>query len=127
MISDNQLARGIESRSIRGLGAVPLVGSVGGVVYLEMGGFGGGAPLNMNFFSEFVYVSDQFTTNVEYKIDHISKTKNLKIIKLSVKSVSKQCASFGTKKCSNETKNFEHKVKKKNSISEAPRSQKLEK
>ena len=29
--------------------------------------------------------SPQITTNVEYKIDHISKTKNRKIFKISVK------------------------------------------
>ena len=37
-------------------------------------GWGGVAPLTI-YFSEFVQVSDQYTTNVEYKIHHISKTK----------------------------------------------------
>ena len=36
------------------------------------------------------------TTNFEYKIDHISKTKNHKIVKLSAKFVSEHCAFFGT-------------------------------
>ena len=41
------------------------------------------------------YLGPQFTTNVEYKIDHISKTKNCKIVKFSAKFVSEHCASFG--------------------------------
>ena len=39
-----------------------------------------------------------FTTNFGYKIDHISKTKYRKIVKLSAKFVSEHCASSGTKK-----------------------------
>ena len=34
---------------------------------------------------------------VEYKIDHISKTKNCKIVKFSAKPALEHCASFGTK------------------------------
>ena len=41
------------------------------------------------------FSSPQFTTNFEYKIDHISKTKNRKIVKLSAKSVSEHGTSFG--------------------------------
>ena len=48
----------------------------------------------------------QFNTNVEYKIDYISKTENQKTVKLSAKSVSERCASFGTKN-SDDSKNFE--------------------
>ena len=52
----------------------------------------------------------QFTTNVEYKFDHISKTKSQKIIKFSAKSVSEHCASFRTK----ERKKFTQKIQEKN-------------
>ena len=38
---------------------------------------------------------NEFTRNFEYKIDHISKTKNLKNLKFGSAFV---CASFGTKK-----------------------------
>ena len=38
----------------------------------------------------------QFTTNVEYKIDHIAKIKNRKIVKFKSKFVSEHYASLGT-------------------------------
>ena len=40
-------------------------------------------------------LSPQFTRNFEYKINHISKTKNHKTIKICVKSVSERCTSSG--------------------------------
>ena len=45
-----------------------------------------------------IRLSPQFTTNVEYKINHISKTENHKIVKSNTKSVSEHFASSGTKK-----------------------------
>ena len=52
---------------------------------------GGGTRLTQCF-TKFVQVSDQFTTNVEYKINHVSKI--LKLEKETLKSVSEDCASF---------------------------------
>ena len=40
----------------------------------------------------------KFSKNVEYKIDHTSKTKNHKTLKVSVASDSNHCASSGVKK-----------------------------
>ena len=39
-----------------------------------------------------------FCTLFEYKIDHISETKDRKIVKLSAKFISEHCATFWTKK-----------------------------
>jgi len=57
---------------------------------------GGRSPPNIKFFLNLS--SPQFTTNVVYKINHISKTKSSKIIKLSAKSVPEHSASCRTKK-----------------------------
>ena len=43
-----------------------------------------------------IRLSPQCTANVEHKIDHTSKTKSRKIVKLGAKFVSEHCASLGT-------------------------------
>ena len=48
----------------------------------QTGGFRGWSPPNIKL-SEFVQVPDQFTTHVEHKIHHISKTKNCNKKKLN--------------------------------------------
>ena len=69
--------------------------------HLESGGgapggeCGGSSPHNITIFF-WIHVSPQFTTNVEYKIDHLSKTKHCKLVKLWAKSFSEHCAPFGT-------------------------------
>ena len=47
---------------------------------------------------------NQFTTNVEYKIDHTSKTKNRKKKKKTKKSISEHCGYFETKKNSEDSR-----------------------
>ena len=84
MIPNNQLSRRILSKNIRGLGGSPLMVVVGGDPN--------------EFIQVWIRPSPKFTTNVEYKIYHISKTKNHKIVKLSARSVSEHCTYFGTKK-----------------------------
>ena len=42
-----------------------------------------------------IFFTTQFIRNFEYKIDHISKTKNRKTVKISAKLVSEHCASSG--------------------------------
>ena len=62
--------------------------------------------LNLNLPSDLVIVYhwlafltvEYKTTNNEYKINHISKTKNRKIVKLNTKSVSEHCTFFGIMK-----------------------------
>ena len=56
MIPDNELARGIQSKSFRALGPVPPVGYVEGETPQEPGVLGGWSLLNIIFFTEFVQV-----------------------------------------------------------------------
>ena len=47
---------------------------------------------------DFVLKIHRKLADFEYKIDHISKTKSRKIVRISAESVSEHCASSGTKK-----------------------------
>jgi len=53
MLLGNQLTMGIQSKSVRGLGVEPLVGSVRSKASHEPGVLGGGVPVTRNFWDFF--------------------------------------------------------------------------
>ena len=78
---------------------------MGGEASHEPGGLWGGAAKYLIFFSS-EFISPQFTTKFEYKIGHISETKNRIIGKIGAKSVSEHNTSSRTEKKSRYSKNF---------------------
>ena len=69
---------GIQAKSIRGLGAVPPTGGVGGQAPHKNGGFMGAETLYHEKKIR-ICLSPECITMVKCKIDHNSKTKNRKI------------------------------------------------
>ena len=95
VIHENQLARGIHSKRIRGLRVEPPVGDMGGET-AHVTGVRGAQPPEHNFFI-WIHKSPVCTKKLKYKIDHNSKTKNRnKKIHEWKKSVYEHTASFET-------------------------------
>ena len=70
MLLENHLARGIQSKSLRGLGAEPPVGGLGGQAPYKNGGFGGRDHPNIKKILSF---STKSTLSQKLKIAKIGK------------------------------------------------------
>ena len=83
MIPDNQLARGIQSESIRGLGAEPQQGSVRSEAPNKNEKVQGAEPPRHKKMSELV--CPESTTKVKYKIDYNSKIARIKLMNSKIR------------------------------------------